>query len=192
VGYQPFVDLFFPSNFSATSSNTTIVRFLDYVSFSIYGSDVSNFQQQVTTFPLTFINGTAVNVSCVASPFYSLQNGSNSLVCGKPGDLWISVLLPFLLLGPTSPVVPITLGMSTRSDSPIGNPLPVYYRTGFWAGADPLFDPTSDPSVVINSSPLPALWTFTEAVSYIVPSPFTVSSITSLVLSPNRLIQDSA
>jgi len=176
VGYQPFIDIFFPSNFSIANSNASIVRFLDYVSFSIYGVYIGNFDYRITTFPLRYgVNNTVIPVVCLADPFFDLSNGSKSLVCGKPGDLWLSVLLPVLLLGPTSPVLPITLSMRMRGDATIGQPLPVYYRTGFWAGSDPALNPTSDPSIVINTSPLPVEWTFTEGVSYFLPSPFTVS-----------------
>lgn len=154
TGYGPFIDLVLPAT-GADGAGAAIDDGITFVSATYLG-------QPVTSVVLTF------NASGQATHPYARTSAGAPVVVtgGTPGDQLVVLQLPFGSFTTTQPAasVQITAALSNLAD--LGTPLNIRSRGGFQFGADPLNNPTVDPSLLgaftANQPVTPSLWRLTK------------------------------
>ena len=133
-GYGPFVDVELPTAGNVpTSSNG-----LDYVSGSATYLGLS-VQTQVLTFDAS---------GHVVHPFLLTSSGQPAVITGTPGDELVVFTLPLGSFEPSQPSATIDFSAQLSTLATLSVPLPIAATGGFQFGADPVNDPTGDPSIV--------------------------------------------
>ncbi|KAL6071150.1 hypothetical protein QOT17_006393 [Balamuthia mandrillaris] len=156
-GYYPFLDVFLHAGPNGQP-------LLAYQSLTIFGLPLSTVEHTLHTFPAPQVivnpvdsTTTVIEESCKAHK-YADSAEADLMVCGRHGDLWLSVSLPFPVLKPQDLKVQAKLIVTVPESAKQGAELPLYLRAGFWGGRDSKINPLEDPSVVPTPSPRPAEW----------------------------------
>lgn len=143
IGYGPFIDILFPLNGADGAAGTDTTDGIDFVNATFLG-------QALNTIELTFPDdggGTGV----IDHPF-ALDNSGNPLqITGTTGDKLVVVELPFGSYTTGQPPADIVITATTSGLADLGHDLVIQSRSGFRYGADPLDNPTSDPSVLSDN-----------------------------------------
>src|SRR5262249_46919158 len=133
VGYGPYVDVILPVPGADGPPQNDGISFISG-SARYLGAPVTTF---VTTFDA---QGQARH------PLAKDNTGQPVIVAGPAGDQLVVFQLPFGSFTPGQPSATITFSAHFSSLANVGTPLDVGTEAGFWLGADPLDDPTIDPS----------------------------------------------
>ena len=163
TGYGPFVDLLLPKT-GHDGYNPPYSQTQDGISFSqvTYQGNTWSPAPQVFTFAVDAVRHEA----CITHP-YLLSHSSglpvrycldatyapgytplaDDIVLGtmwRPGDQFVTFLLPFGSYQPSQPVVDLSVSVNLSNLANVGYALPIWTRGGFRFGANALNDPTAD------------------------------------------------
>ncbi|MCA9263247.1 MAG: DUF4347 domain-containing protein, partial [Planctomycetales bacterium] len=165
TGYGPFLDIVFPVNGADGAAGTDTADGLDFVTASYLGSPV-------TATELVFPDDGG-GLGTVTHPYAVDSAGSPLTVTGTTGDKLVVLQLPFgsFAVGQPTLSIDITASLSNLADPydsglPAPNPteLTLVARAGFEYGADPLDNPTTDPTILSQSAADSSTWTVTDVV----------------------------
>lgn len=148
VGYGPFIDVVFPVTGADGDDG------IDFVSATYLGLPV-------TTVQLTF----PAPGGCVDHPYAVDNTGSPVQVCGTPGDKLVVLQLPFGSFTNDQPPATVTINATLSNLADLSSPLTVTARAGFQFGADPLDNPTTDPSILSQISTDSSTWSPSAALT---------------------------
>jgi hypothetical protein len=133
VGYGPYVDLFLPA--TGKDGNDGI----SFVNATYLGAPVKS----------TVLTLTAAGVN---HPFAKDATGAPIKVLPPPGfragDQLVVFELPFGSFTPAQPAVDLNVAVTVSKLADLNAALPILSEGGFRFGADPLDNPTSDPTIV--------------------------------------------
>jgi large repetitive protein len=130
VGYGPYIDIRMPMGADGNDG-------LTFAGATYLGASV-------TAIPLV-----ADITGCITHPYAVAISGAPVQVCGLDvGQSYVVLRLPFGSFTPGQPAatIHVTATMSTLADA--GTPLSIIANGGFQFGADPLANPTTDPSIL--------------------------------------------
>jgi hypothetical protein len=135
TGFGPFIDVELPTAGNVPASSNG----LSYVSGSATYLGLS-VQTQVLTFDAS---------GHVTHPFARDPGGSGqpAVITGTPGDELVVFTLPLGSFTPGQPEATIDFSSQLSTLATLAVPLPVTATGGFQFGADPVDDPTADPSI---------------------------------------------
>ena len=85
---------------------------------------------------------------CVSHPYAVDNTGAAVQVCGTSGDKLVVLQLPYGSFTPGQPPAELTINATMSNLADLGTALTIQGRGGFQYGADPLDNPTTDPSIV--------------------------------------------
>ncbi|RME61511.1 MAG: isopeptide-forming domain-containing fimbrial protein, partial [Caldilineae bacterium] len=161
VGYGPFVDVVFPVNGADGAAGTDTADGIDFLSATYLGSPVTSTQ---LTFPDA--DGTGPGTTgCVTHPYAVDNTGTPLQVCGTAGDKLVVLQLPFGSFTNDQPPAAITVNASLSNLADLSTPLTLAARAGFQYGADALDNPSTDPSILSDSSTDSSTWTTTSQLT---------------------------
>jgi large repetitive protein len=147
IGYGPYVDLYLPATGKDGDDGIT------FVNATYLGLPVSS----------TVLTLTAAGIN---HPFAKDSSGNPVKILPPPGfkagDQLIVLELPFGSFTPAQPAVDLNVAVNVSNLADLNKPLPIRAQGGFRFGADPLDDPTSDPTIIgapANSTVNPQLFT---------------------------------
>ncbi len=149
VGYGPFIDLVLPYNGALGNHGTSTPNGINFLSATYLGQPVT---ATVQTFPGPGVTGT------VNDPYAVDTTNTPLPVQGTAGDELVTLQLPFGSFTPGQPAADVVVHTSLSNLAVLGTPLPIEARAGFQYGADPLNDPSTDPSIVNSFSNNSATW----------------------------------
>jgi uncharacterized repeat protein (TIGR01451 family)/fimbrial isopeptide formation D2 family protein len=130
TGYGPYVDLKLPLGMDGNDG-------LTFTGATYLGATVANVQL------VADITG------CVTHPWALDATDAHVQVCGmSPGQVFVALRLPFGSFTPGQPTATLKVATQLSSLADAGAPLTISAAAGFQFGADPLNDPTIDPSVI--------------------------------------------
>lgn len=135
TGYGPYIDIILPAAGVDGAGDETDDG-ITFVGASYFGTNVS-------AIVLTFdASGNATH------PYARDASNAPLVITGTPGDQLIVLQLPFAGFPPDAPPAPIqiTAAISQLADSNV--PLTIRANGGFRFGADPVDNPTADPTIV--------------------------------------------
>ena len=159
-GYGPYIDLVFPVT-GSDGAGVGLDDGIDFVSATYLGAPVMTTQ---LTFPGPGPTG------CVSHPYAVDNTGAAVQVCGTSGDKLVVLQLPYGSFTPGQPPAELTINATMSNLADLGTALTIQGRGGFQYGADPLANPTTDPSIVssfVSGNVTPQLLTLTK--SYVGP-----------------------
>ncbi len=133
-GYGPYIDLIFPVNGADGAPNPDGINF----------SSATYLGQPITAIQLPF----PAAPGCVSHPYALDSTGTPVQVCGNPGDKLVVLQLPFGSFTPGQPPAAVTVNATVSNLADLGTPLTIQARGGFQFGADPLNNPTTDPTII--------------------------------------------
>ena len=129
TGYGPYLDLRMPLGADGDDG-------LTFTGATYLGAPVTNVQL------------VADSGGCVTHPYALQASGAALQICGLDvGQSYVVLRLPFGSFTPGQPAatVHVTTSLSNKADA--GTPLTIGAQGGFQFGADPLNNPTTDPSI---------------------------------------------
>lgn len=187
VGYGPFIDLIFPVNGADGAAGTDTPDGLDFVGATYFGAVVNAIE---FVFPDDDGAGPGTT-GTVTHPFAVDATGAPLQVTGTAGDKLVVLELPFGAFTPEQPSAPITINATSSNLADVGTPLTIAARAGFRYGADPLDNPTSDPSILSDTQTDSSAWGESATITPIL---FTmtkteIASESETVTGPNYVCQ---
>jgi large repetitive protein len=159
AGFAPFIDLVFPN---------TGIDGDDGISFNsatYLGSSVLTSVQVFPAISVVTPNPCSVGLVALLHPVAVDSNNLPLVICGKTGDSFVTLQLPFGSFVPDQPIAQIEILASLSNLADVDAPLNINHRAGFIYGNDSLNNPASDPSIVSNfnfSQTIPKLFTITK------------------------------
>jgi fimbrial isopeptide formation D2 family protein/uncharacterized repeat protein (TIGR01451 family) len=137
VGYGPYVDLYLPATGKDGNDGVT------FVSATYLGNPVNS----------TVITLTAAGVN---HPYAKTATGAPVKIVPptgfKAGDQLVVFELPFGSFTPAQPVVSLNVAVNVSNLADLNQPLPIRAQGGYQFGADPLGNPTDDPTIIGSAS----------------------------------------
>lgn len=162
TGYGPFIDVIIPSRGADGDPGLgEPLDGIDFVSASYAGLPV---QTTVLTFPDDDGAGPGIT-GCLDHPLARDSNGDPLEVCGLAGDTLLVVRLPFGSFVTDQPPARVTINANVSNLADVGEPLTIHARGGFQFGADPLNNPTVDPSIVSQGAVDSTAWSPSQDVT---------------------------
>jgi uncharacterized repeat protein (TIGR01451 family)/fimbrial isopeptide formation D2 family protein len=139
AGYGPYVDLLIPAGGADGNDGLT------FTGATFLGAPVTAFGPFPPAGPFT---GSVVN-----HPLARTNTGASATVTIPPGTQLVVLQLPFGSFVPGQPPAAITVNTTMSNLADAGFPLTIQARGGFQYGADPIDNPTTDPSIFPGSFP---------------------------------------
>ncbi len=139
-GYGPYIDLIFPFNGADGNAGADTPDGIDFVSAEYLGVALNT---TVLTFP-----DDGGGSGCVQHPYAVDNTGTPVDVCGTAGDKLVVVEMPFGSFTNDQPPAPVTINATLSNLADLNVPLTIQARGGFRYGADPLDNPSTDPSII--------------------------------------------
>ncbi len=147
TGYGPFIDLIIPVNGADGDYNLDTKDGIDFVSASAVGYTFNTADDTLSV--QTFPNPPAGPpipvyptdyITCVGHPWAVNSSNAALPVCGRAGDKFVSLRLPFGSFTPDQPPVVVTVNATISNLADANTPLTVKARGGYMFGATPLDD----------------------------------------------------
>jgi fimbrial isopeptide formation D2 family protein/uncharacterized repeat protein (TIGR01451 family) len=141
TGYGPYVDIYFPTSGDdgdhpgPQPPGSDVYDGIKFVSASYLGTSVTAIEQ---TFDAT---------GQLEHAFAKDSNGDALIITGQEGDTFVTLQLPFGSYTPQQPAADIVITAHMSNLAEVDLPLNITTSSGFMYGADPLANPTTDPSL---------------------------------------------
>lgn len=153
-GFGPFVDVIFPINGVDGAAGLDTADGVDFVNATYLGVPVVATQ---LIFPDDDGAGPGTT-GCVDHPYAVDITNTPVEVCGTAGDKLVVLQLPFGSFTNDQPPAEITVNATGNVLADLNGPLPFTARAGFQYGADPLYNPDVDPSILSDATTDSSVW----------------------------------